>query len=386
MAPPPPDDRRGAAPPARAPPPAAAPPVARPAPPPRPGLPEAVTDHPEDAKTLRTLRLLRKEVQGLQQHFRDVREGRTSLQKEAAYVRKTLADMRALMRDVPADYESTRHIHNVWEKMSISPVLKAPEAAHDAEDLLRDLQRLDGYCEEVVYAIGESTIPPRLNAWLSRTVAGVHVPFHDVFKDELPREEHRQALLDGLARVPDALHHGMVDLSTGYVYRHWGKLRYNVLASLVMAGAVVGLFALLAWGRFVGLVRAVLPGKEALPDAALALAWAGLVAGIALHTLVGAAKRSRARGAAHPIVSPVLAPAWMASRVGVFLWKLALSVFSLAAYVALSPPDEVNALNGLLLGYSLDSVVELFTGVLDTRSARRVDALRKQLGDGSNSG
>src|SRR5438270_608522 len=67
------------------------------------------------------------------------------------------------------------------------------------------------------------------------------------------------------------------------------------------------------------------------------------------------------------------------STIGQFFLKLLMALFGLFGLVSAGGADKVTVLNAFLLGYSLDSVVELFAASIEQRAAAQVASLSRQL-------
>ena len=390
------------------------------APPPEPrrppwrrlGLSSTLHHEPEPEPTAEVrnrLRELRAEVQDLQALLTSVRAGVATPATFAGAIETTKGDVAALLEGLeqevrahdPEHSDTMRHLVNLWEQMTLCPLLQSPETPPaDPAQQTHQLDLLEARCRAIIFEIGAWTIPARLNRWLETARTGYYVPFHAVFEDELPHQEDRVKVLNMLAWSPKATRDGLVDVTTGLIYRYDHR-RWAQLAALLWIGvllalciAVVGAAALLRGGGHLipAIPVPVLGGTlgpltlPSVPDwplpadreASYVLGWFAVLAGVVVHVGVAATKRMR------DALPPVLSAEDLLPRVSAY-WgrialKLGLALFAFFALVLSVDADQASLLNFFLVGYALDSVVELFGASLEQRAAAQVSTLRQQLG------
>ncbi len=343
------------------------------------------------------LRELRAEIQDLQVVTQAVRKGKTSINAFAGYVAKTKADIADLMEKIVAaelavraapapdkkhsaaaagDTDNLRHLLNLWEQMQICPLLLDPAGDYEAQAQLNYLDTLDDQIRKMVYVIGAETIPSRLNDWLQKAHPGYYVPFHLVFEDEIPTPEDRLRLLNTLSWSPRVIQGGVVDAANGLIYRYESNAVWmwttNALLVVIVVAASLG----------VGLTSQLnFPGTAFLPAHAsdLLLWWGFVLIGVFIHTLVGNQKRAKAAGGLPPIYALSDVGLIVNARLGQILMKLALALTGFFGFVAATPVDKITPFACLLVGYSLDSIIELFGASLDSQAAAQVESLKTQL-------
>lgn len=330
---------------------------------------------------LNQLRALRAEVLGLQRMLEIVRKGEMKLVQFTDYVKGTITDIAALvptlknMGKTDVGCDAVYHICNTLEQMEESPLLKDPGANLDADVQLHYLNTFDAQCRRLVYEIGVLTIPPRVNTRLKAAWPGFYIPFHAVFDDELPNLEDRERVLKQLMWAPKSLHGGLVDLGTGLIYKYSQNWIWLIISAAVVAGTVVGTGLGMQWIQANwSLLTSTPPAQSAL------MLWLAVVAGVIFHVIVGTAKRA----AAHPSQPPILAfhtlfPL-LNARLGQLLFKLLLTIVGFLGLVFAIAAKDVTLLNAFLIGYSLDSVVELFGTSVEQQAARSTTQLKQQLG------
>jgi hypothetical protein len=335
---------------------------------------------------LRQMRLLRAEAQDLRTVLADVRRGGIPLPRYVDYIRKAYGDMDALVTSIGDEDDCVRHVRNAWEQMRTCVVMREPDQQLEPQLQMQLLNLLDVQARRIIYWTCYRTIPDRLREWLRETQPGYAIPFHAVFEDELPEAEDRQRILNYLACTPEALKDvgGLVDPDNGLVYRYdpsptrrWWSLAEIGVALVVLTALVVAAGSMVApplqpnWN-----VRTLLIG------------WLAVLVGVVVHAAVGMAKRLRAQSA-NPAVLPVgKAMILLNAKEGTILLRstLALIGFMALAYASTIPePAHFGSfmLNAFLVGYSLDSVIELFGTGMDQRAAALQSTLKAQLGTGA---
>jgi hypothetical protein len=243
---------------------------------------------------------------------------------------------------------------------------------------------------KIIYLISYLTIPERLNEWLMGARPGYYIPFHIVFEDELPTKEDRDKLLERLTYAPRALKGGLINSGTGLVYRYsmnvWKRLLsiIELLAIFALATFIIYHISDLSVANSSLQVfgwKIPLPYIEKWPISAgfqstVLLGWIAILLGVLTHAAVGSAKRSQGEGLP-PIYAMSDLSRYIDARFGLLVRKLLLALVGL--FGLMFTTDAVTPLNAFLVGYSLDSVVELFGTSLEQKSASQVTTLRKQL-------
>jgi len=332
--------------------------------------------------TASRLRNLRVDVQTLQDVLDRVRKGEADLKDSAGYFANKVKSISQGLAPVTGD-DSLQRLHNIWDQIKSNPILQTPTATFDAHTLIQNLNFLDDLCRQFILQVGLITIPERLESWLSRARPGYYIPFHIVFADEIPTYADRVSVLEFLAiQPPDG---ALIDVEAGLIYRYstkpWERAASILLllaALLVAGGLVVGICFL----PIHGIPEWKLDPTSAVP---LMIAWLAVVVGVLIHVAVSLNKRARQPGQRPPVLAIVDLPLLINAHSGQILLKLVLTlvgVFGLAFTVGageLSPPIA------FLVGYSLDSFVELFTSQVERQSTAQLEALRHLQG-GSASG
>lgn len=344
------------------------------------------------------LRVLRAEIQDLQEILNDISKGESTLALCKEYIQKTKQDIGAILAkfaNIDKDSsrrEDFRRIKDVWEQMESNPIIKNPEENFSAEDQLHHMNMLNKRIKKIIYLISYLTIPERLNDWLAKARPGYYIPFHVIFEDELPSMEDRIKILDFLTFSPDALSGGLIHAGSGLVYRYslstWKRILsiaellaiFILVTYLVYYSSILSLenssFQLLWW-------MIHLPYIESWPiemnqQSTILLGWIAILFGIITHAAVGTVKRGQREGLP-PIYATSDLSRYVNARFGLLVRKILLAVIGLFGLMFASGAGSVTPLNAFLVGYSLDSFVELFGTSLEQRSETLAVTLRKQL-------
>lgn len=327
---------------------------------------------------LALLRELRAEVQDIQTLLYNVQQGRAAIGSYASYLEENRSEVAALFRRLTAEGESGTpeipsdsigRLSNLWQQLLCASVISAPRNEIDAELLIKELAVCDELCNRIVAYIGQLTIPARLNGMLANAWTGYLLSFHDLFADELPRVEDRQRLLRFLASVPGVLIGGVVEPENGLIFpyhRNPWKRAGVCLSLLLLFTCVTAGFALL--GQWPGMRE-----TSGVESGDLVVNWLLVIAGGLMHLGVDRNKGSGVK-ASVPVSHLTAA---IDARAGTILLRLLLMVFAYCGLIFLGGSGNNTHLNAFLVGYSLDSFVELFSSTLDKKAAERGSALSR---------
>jgi len=319
------------------------------------------------------LRQVRAEAQDLRTILEDVRKGETTFKANVEYIRKTAGDLQELMVQVPDGEDTVRHLCNVYEQMIQNPLFAHPEKELAAQDQLHALSMLEAQIREIEYYVGMLTIPKRVNQWLKNERPGYYIPFHAVFE----AAEDRSKILSYLVWSSNTIEGGIVDPANGLIYRYSDSPWMRLLdLGLVLAALLVGS------GLVVGACYLRVPGWPIQPAqlSAFVVGWLALLVGVIAHVGVGTVKRGQTQGGLPPITSLGDLPLMLDARSGEIVLKILLALIGFFGLAFASGIENVTALNAFLVGYSLDSFVEIFGTGIEKRAAAQAEALKKQFG------
>jgi hypothetical protein len=335
-------------------------------------------DYVKDRERNRRLREVRDEVQDLRAVLDSVRKGETSLPDFADYVEHARQDVNTLLKDMPGA-DPVRRICNTWQQIQASPLIQNPRGAIDAQTQLHHLTLLESHCRRLVLQVGMLTIPERVNEWLRVARSGYYIPFHMVFEDELPDIEDRVKVLNYLAWAPKALLGGLVNTETGLIYRYSQDPVHRLLSLAGALAAFVAATLLIVGACYLPIQDWPLQSPQL---ATMLIGWTAVVMGVIVHIAVGTAKRAQAEGGRPPIIAIEDTLLWANARFGHILVKILLALIGFfgVVFTAGQTPGIVTPLGMFLVGYSLDSVVEVFGIGLEQRATAHLALLKRQMG------
>jgi hypothetical protein len=99
-----------------------------------------------------------------------------------------------------------------------------------------------------------------------------------------------------------------------------------------------------------------------------------------VHVAVGVSKRAQSREGRPPIVAAGDIFLLIDARLGEILLKLLMAMIGLLGLTFTAGAENVTPFNAFLVGYSLDSVVEMFSASLEKRAAESASAFKQRLG------
>lgn len=335
----------------------------------------------------RSLSEIQAELEDLRTILASIRKGQTIIPTYAEYIETTKTNLRDLMaainssippEEVENNLHTIRHLNNAWEQMQVSPLVDDPNACFDIQQQLHYLDLLDEQIHTFIYQISLLTVPYQINEWLHKTGPGYYIPFHELFANDVPDKEDRDRLLKHIALTPHITPGGFVDIESGRIYRY-STNRWRRMLSLAML--LVGL------GIATGIVAAACYIPKAvwsdwplspadLPK--ILVAWAAVLVGMGVHIVVGSAKRSKTQNGMPSVLMDLILI--IDARFGEILMKFLLGLIGLFGLVIISTSQvpgilnqipsltQVTPLNAFLVGYSLDSILELFGTSLEGTS------------------
>ncbi|MCC6456065.1 MAG: hypothetical protein IT328_14015 [Caldilineaceae bacterium] len=330
--------------------------------------PDDDEDSSEEKKEwFRLLRRLRAEVQDLRAIIDLVQVGTTTLASQAGYLAKTKNDLVEVQQKLaaePSTDDTVHHLQNVLEQVDSNPLLSPSAEPLPAQEQTNAVVLLLANIQRIELLVGMLTIPSRLNAWLKNSKPGYYVPFHLVFKDEIPNDDDRRTVLNHLAWSPQVIKNGIVDVTNGLVFRYsedraaqtrsLGWLAVAILASLIIV-IVAARLPLPMWTTMAWQTRA----------ATFVIGWLAVLIGVVTHIGVEGAKREKLTGLPTLLAVSDLRET-IDARLGQMIWKLVLVLIGFFV-VAFAVDQTVSVINAFLVGYSLDSVVGVFGASVETK-------------------
>jgi hypothetical protein len=361
---------------------------------------QASSAQPAHKLQLLELRNLAAELQDLQAVIARIQKGEVARTDFAEYLHKSWEDIGQIITQLKGppelhrpprprlpngteieeveEVDTIRHLHNLWEQMSMNPILLNPRGDFLPQVESHLLTMLDEQLANCLFLITKLTIWDHVTELLPMMRPGHYLPFHLVFDEEVPSQEQRVRLLNYLSLSPKRIMGGgLVDAANGLIYRYEENTlkRRSILALLilmlvVLTGLVVGLSwrPLLPWGAGPGTLTTLL------------VAWGSVLAGVATHAAIGSIKRAQARGGLPPVLAVGDIPLLLNALSGQIMLKLLMAFLGFCGLAFTSQGSEqVTVMTAFLLGYSLDSFIEIFGAGIAQRANAQAAALKQQL-------
>lgn len=333
-------------------------------------------------KLLQCLRELAAELIDLTELIAKARAGQTGVARHVEYIRKTRKDLAALTAEIgdlnTARSDTVRHILNLWEQMANSAILISPEQELSVQDQMHELTMLEDLTNRMILKIGMRTVPPRVNDWLKKARPGHYLPFHLLFEDEVPSREAREKVLNAISWAPDTVDGGLVNPGSGLIYsyeREWGRRAWSFVTILLVLAACS---AIVYFSAYISRWHSGWPIPVADAPKILFF-WVALLLGIVTH--IGIANVKKIKNAGLP---PVIAAGdWLkhvSARKGEILLKIFMSLVAFYILVFSLNYQDLKIYSAFLVGYSLDSFIEIFGTSLEQKATGQLEVLKGQLG------
>lgn len=301
------------------------------------------------------------------------------VEADASKVGARLAVVHELLAAAPALHdwagdEITR-LENAWDRALVRS-LPAVASASDSEQLRGYLEQAEHSLGRVIQYAARLTIPSRLNDHLAALRPGQTLDFHATFSDELPDVGARAELLRFLAAHPLDVA-GLVDAEHGRIYRvapsarrRWASL--GLIFALVVLGGIVPVVLT----RISGWTGAADWPIEATRSTELLAAYVFIVLGAVAHLVVDALKQVRSEDRQR-----------ITALNDLVLWSHVKELPHATAVVSLwigliglaFTTDPIGWELAFFVGYSIDSVVDLFVGRFTAAASTRVAAIEQRV-------
>jgi preprotein translocase subunit SecG len=332
--------------------------------------------HSTNETVITQLYLVRTEMQDLKAVLDNIQAGSATLGYYAAYIRKTMADIQVIMTNLP-DSEQIRSLQNTWEQLQANPLLTTPEAALEAQDQLHYLNLVGQKVSRIEFLVGYITIPERLNSWLSSARPGYYIPFHQVFEDEIPSPADRTKILNFLTWSPNSIKGGLVDPVSGLIYRYSENPRERMKSIWLLILVLLLAPVLLAIACYLPIPNWPLQQSQ-FPI--LLGGWVTILIGVIVHIAVGTLKQNQRQGGLPPVFALGDLSLLIDARSGNILQKILLTLIGLFGLTFALGINNVTPLNAFLVGYSLDSIIELFGNNLEKQVEAQTAIFKRKVG------
>lgn len=335
------------------------------------------------------LRLLRTELQDMISLIERAKSGKISLDAQIDYFNKTKGDIKHIFKEIDditdkKHSDTIRHIVNVWEQMERSELFDKSYASKSMEVKLEIITLIDEQARDIILYVGYKTIPERVNDWMERARPGYVLPFHLVFEDELTNQADRKKVLNYISWKPKEISNGLVDPRNGLVYRYHERVTQRMLWVFLLVSLfplliyLVGDYGLDLLVDVVGNTFNDSNGNLLIDGGTVRLYLLSLFSGIYVHILIDRAKQQRDSGM--PNIMPLSDwTRYLSACRGRILYKTSLALFVFIAFlVTIEDVSKLTYAQFFLAGYSLDSVVDMFSAKLEKNSSTQFSASQAQ--------
>lgn len=193
-----------------------------------------------------------------------------------------------------------------------------------------------------------------------------------VFADEIPNAEDRSNLLRHLSFTPKIIVDGVIDAPNGLIYRCARNRGWHWLSII----GVVFLYGFVTWAIYRACQMNLL-GLTTDDWPMLLTGWGAVVGGMIAHLGIGSVKRMQAQGNLPTVIAVGDIPRIVNAKVGPIMRKWLLAVIAFMAIFSTAGLDNVTPFYAFLVGYSLDSFIEVFGANIEQQAAAKVTALKK---------
>ncbi|MEZ4449377.1 MAG: hypothetical protein R3B09_07855 [Nannocystaceae bacterium] len=264
------------------------------------------------------------------------------------------------------------HIENQWERVEFHlDRIRGEVAGGRAGDstVLSATLEIERHIDRMIFLIGYLTIPGRVNEHLRQLRIGQALDFHRDFADELPEVADRVALLTTMRSHPAQIY-GIVDVDRGVIFKTAATRGRQVLSLVVQ---------IVVWFVLGGLLAAIayldywpeLGGPSWLVERYLFVTM-----GSVTHLALGTLKQRRADTGQTQALDDLLL--FIHVREVAIVWTIISIAIGTVGLCLLA--DEPSVETALLVGYSLDSFIDLFLMRFETRATGVAKALTTSSG------
>jgi len=277
-------------------------------------------------------------------------------------------------------------IENLWERVDqgwLNWINKAQKQLGDVDEILAQISQTKQWIDTLVYLCSELTVPDRVNQKLQQLKDGNALNFNSEFKEELPTEGRRKALLDYIRSHPLLITGGTVDVEKGIIYRTSRSLQQRIGLPMILVGAAFGIGLLITGVMYLlglllsanGLITTTpwpITNKQGFVSASLIYVFI-LMGGVA-HLVVNALKEVRSGQTSNSL----LLQDWLL-WVRVYLGSLIKAIIFLGlALIGFLFTFGTNGewVTAFFVGYTADSFVDLFLKRFEIFASTQTKALQ----------
>ncbi len=257
------------------------------------------------------------------------------------------------------------NIEIAWERVEfhLDRLRAAVEGGKGADSIvLTAALEIEAYLQRMIFLIGVLTIPGRVNEHLRQLRIGQALDFHRDFADELPAREDRDKLLQMMRSHPAEID-GVVDVEHGVIHKTATSRRRQVFS------IVLQLLTWIVLGAGLGALAHLGIWSELGEGAILLERYLFVTLGSVLHLALATLKQRRAgrSGEVHALDDLLL---FVHVREVAIAWTIFAVSVGTVGLSFVSPEASPEA--ALIVGFSLDSFVDIFLMRLDGGASRRL--------------
>jgi hypothetical protein len=378
---------------------------------------DSQNDNPDALSEKYAIHELRKlviEIRILRGILNSVANGSTTLERSSIQIKEIHKSIECTSTKISQINEE--HIRNVklhCDKITDYKLLSAPEEfcsnGFTMQDILRTIFFIDTQLELILFESSYWTVPQKIHEWIIKSNLGSVIPFHVIFEEEMADEDYQRSVLDHITSAPELiggyLKGIIVDSAKRLIYRSGSnreiRMRFFLLFLVILIGTSIITLApyIMLGAKGDNRIRFMSVYDSSLPDDPIRIininagnfsnylaGWAIVLVGALVYSITRAVRRAT-EGFGLSVLPFRRAWYMLGARVQMhILTILVLFIGYLAIVYAFGVPTLDNGegrtfffINAFLIGYSLDSLAEMFGSSIDQRAAEQQTRIRKQL-------
>ena len=260
---------------------------------------------------------------------------------------------------------------NLWDRCSLE--VSAIRKQRDESLLISQITAAQSLLDDIIFHAGLISIPSRASQHLATLMTGQPLDFHETFKDELPSDKERLKILQYLSSHPASIN-GIVVPEKGVIYKASRK-RSRICQSLLLIAGVILLGAVVCYfadtiTKWLGIS---LPSHAA--GRSIFTAYLFIILGALFHIGIDALKQVRSGEKDFlAIEKGFLGVQVKEGPILMSIFSLWLGLLLLVFYMT-----SLDWKVAFFVGYSIDSVVDLFLKRFSTSASASLETLKSEI-------
>ncbi|MBU7021417.1 MAG: hypothetical protein HXS41_10210 [Theionarchaea archaeon] len=279
------------------------------------------------------------------------------------------------------DGDGVSHIGFLWYQISTGwSLLKKKDEQLNEYEIFGRIDELTQLLSELIYHSDLITIPNRVNQHLRTVRPGSPLDFREAFKDEMPKDE--SGVLQCSLKILQYIHAhpgsvwGVVDTENGLIFKvdpsRWRRLCSYIV---IVAALVGGTYGICKGVPFLGSYLELENWSE-FSDKDLLTACLFVIFGGIAHIGIDALKQIRTSGEhTFKVLEDLIS--WIHIKEGPILVGIFTLFLGVLIFVSLF--EKIDWKAAFFVGYSIDSVIDLYFQRFTTSSSKYTDALLKSV-------